>query len=232
MLPWLPQQASTYAPEIDSLLYLILWITGIAFVLVQALLVVFLVLYRGRPGRRAYYTHGSATLEVIWTLVPSMILVFLAFISKASWDRIKVEMPLDAPVQVRVTGKQFNWEILYPGPDRRFDTADDLMLDNELHVPVDQEVLVLLHSKDVIHSFFVPDLRLKQDAVPGREIKAWFEATKTGVFEIPCAELCGFGHSGMKGLLTVHAPDDYERWQAEKWPPPAGADPTPADPGA
>jgi cytochrome c oxidase subunit 2 len=117
-----------------------------------------------------------------------------------------------------VTAKQFNWEMLYPGPDGQFGTADDLLLDNELHVPVNKVVRVTLKSKDVIHSFFLPHVRLKQDAVPGREIEAWFEATKLGRYEIPCAELCGFGHSGMKGWLTVHPPDEYQKWVKQRWP--------------
>jgi len=117
-----------------------------------------------------------------------------------------------------VTAKQFNWEIVYPGPDGKFDTADDLQVDNELHVPVNRAVHVFLASKDVIHSFFLPQLRLKQDAVPGRVIQAWFQATKTGRYEIPCAELCGFGHSGMLGHLTVYSPEEYGKWVKEKWP--------------
>jgi cytochrome c oxidase subunit 2 len=117
-----------------------------------------------------------------------------------------------------VTAKQFNWEILYPGPDGKFGTEDDRLLDNELHVPVGKPVRVVLKSKDVLHSFFLPTLRLKQDIVPGRAIDAWFEAVKPGRYELPCAELCGFGHSGMKGWLHVHTPDDYEMWTKEQWP--------------
>ena len=85
-------------------------------------------------------------------------------------------------------------------------------------MPVVKPVHVILKSKDVIHSFFLPNLRLKQDTVPGRDIVAWFEATKPGQYEMPCAELCGFGHSGMKGWLYVHTPEDYAKWAKEKWP--------------
>ena len=90
-------------------------------------------------------------------------------------------------------------------------------------MPVNTVVHVHLKSKDVIHSFFVPVLRLKQDALPGREIKAWFEATKAGQYEIPCAELCGFGHSGMLGQLIVHEPEDYQNWVQQTWPAPESA---------
>jgi cytochrome c oxidase subunit 2 len=110
--------------------------------------------------------------------------------------------------------------MLYPGPDGKFGTQDDLELENMLHVPVDKVVRVILTSKDVIHSFFVPVLRLKQDTLPGRKIDAWFEATKPGTYEIPCAELCGFGHSGMLGYLIVHTNEDYEAWVQENWPKP------------
>ena len=102
---------------------------------------------------------------------------------------------------VRAVAKQFQWDFQYPGPDGQFDTADDKVILHELHVPADKVVVVLLRGKDVIHSFFIPVFRLKQDALPGREIRAWFQATKTGKWEIPCAELCGPGHSGMKGIV-------------------------------
>ena len=87
-----------------------------------------------------------------------------------------------------------------------------------VHVPVNKVVRVILTSKDVIHSFFIPAMRLKQDAVPGREITVWFQSTKTGRYEIPCAELCGFGHSGMLGYLYVHSSEEYENWLNENWP--------------
>ena len=116
-----------------------------------------------------------------------------------------------------MTGKQFNWEVVYAGPDGKFDTADDRTFDNEIHVPVGKPVRLELRSKDVIHSFFLPNLRLKQDVVPGRVIDAWFEATKTGKYELPCAMLCGFGHSGMKGYLFVETPEAFDQWRSEQW---------------
>ena len=119
---------------------------------------------------------------------------------------------------IRVTAKQFNWEIRYPGPDGQFDTADDKQVDNEIHVPVGKPIRVILKSKDVIHSLFLPNLRFKQDAVPGREITAWFQANKPGKYEIPCAELCGFGHSGMKGWLYALSAEDYRIGSSEQWP--------------
>jgi cytochrome c oxidase subunit 2 len=154
---------------------------------------------------------------VIWTIVPAIILIVLFMLSQSLWWSIKGSVPA-TDFQVQVTAKQFNWVFTYPGPDGVFGTADDLTLENELHVPVNKIVRVSLRAEDVIHSFFLPNLRLKQDAVPGREIPAWFEATQTGRYEIPCAELCGFGHSGMLGYLTVHSVVDYQQWVKQRWP--------------
>ena len=211
---WLPENVSTYGRDIDWLFHLIYWITGITFVLVFATMLVFLVMYRDRPGRRARYTHGSTPLEIAWTVVPAIILVVLTFLSLPAWSKIKMTMP-QTDFVVQVTGKQFNWQVAYPGPDGKFGTADDKTLLDEMHVPVNKAIRVNLKSQDVIHSFFVPQFRIKQDAVPGREIGAWFEVTKPGKYEWPCAELCGFGHSGMKGWVYVHSPADYAKWAAE-----------------
>jgi cytochrome c oxidase subunit II len=218
MLNWLPENISTFGPKIDRLFYIIYYITSATFILVTVLMVAFLILYRYREGRRATYTHGNTTLEIAWTIAPALILVFLGLSSKGIWDEVKENTP-PGDVQVMITGKQFNWEITYPGPDGKFETADDVQIDNDLHVPVNKVVRIALGSKDVIHSFFVPQLRLKQDALPGRRIPVWFQATKPGKYEIPCAELCGFGHSGMKGQLIVHDAAGYEAWKNEQWPP-------------
>jgi cytochrome c oxidase subunit 2 len=213
----LPEGLSTFANDIDTVYYVIYYITGAVFILVTALLVWFLIKYRSQPGRRAVYSHGSTTLELVWTIIPAMVFITIFLISQSTWARIKVFAPA-SDMEVRVTAKQFGWEFLYPGPDRKFDTTDDKMFEGELHVPVDTVVRVYLRGNDVIHSFFIPVMRLKQDAVPGREIIAWFEPVKAGRYEIPCAELCGVGHSGMKGWLTVHAAGEYEQWVQTQWP--------------
>ena len=210
---WLPENVSTYGADIDWLFHLIYWITGLTAILVFGAMAVFLVMYRDRPGRKARYTHGSTPLEIAWTIVPALILVILTFLSLPAWSRIKMQVPPSNFV-VRVTAKQFNWEVTYPGADGKFDTEDDKTFDNEMHVPVNTVVIVKLRSRDVIHSFFVPQFRMKQDAVPGREITQWFQVTKPGKYENPCAELCGFGHSGMKGWIYVHTPDEYQTWAA------------------
>jgi cytochrome c oxidase subunit 2 len=217
MLSWLPENVSTFGRDVDFLFYLIYYITGAVFVLVTVAMIAFLVMYRRRQGRRAIYSHGNTALEIIWTVVPAVILLVLTFMSQATWARIKGHVP-PGDIDVQVTGKQFNWEIVYPGPDGKFGTPDDLAAENELHVPVGKVVRVHLLSKDVIHSFYLPNFRLRQDIVPGREILAWFEATKPGKYEMPCSQLCGFGHSGMKGWLYVDTPEDYAKWLKEKWP--------------
>ncbi|MGH7391379.1 MAG: cytochrome c oxidase subunit II [Candidatus Rokuibacteriota bacterium] len=211
---WLPENVSTYGQDIDWLFLLIYWITGVTFVVVTVAFLGFLVVYRDRPGRRARFTHGSTPLEIVWTVVPSLILVVLTFLSAPAWSRIKMSVP-PTDFVVEVTAKQFNWQVTYPGPDGKFGTADDKTLLDEMHVPVGKVVRVNLKSQDVIHSFFIPNARFKQDAVPGREIAEWFEITKPGKYEVPCAELCGFGHSGMKAWLYAHTAEDYARWAAE-----------------
>jgi len=203
---WLPENVSTYGQEIDWLFHLIYYVTGATFVLVFVTMLVFIVIYRDRPGRTARYTHGSTPLEIAWTIVPAVILVILTFLSVPAWSRIKMHVP-PTDFDVFVTAKQFNWQVTYPGTDQVF-------LD-EMHVPVNRVVRVHLRSQDVIHSFFVPQFRMKQDAVPGREIVQWFEVTKTGKYELPCAELCGFGHSGMRGWIYVHTAAEYAKWAAE-----------------
>ena len=211
---WLPENVSTYGGEIDWLFHLIYWITGGTAVIVFTAFIAFIVIYRDRPGRQARYTHGNTPLEIAWTIVPALILVVLTFLSVPAWSRIKMQMP-PTDIVIQVTAKQFNWQFTYPGPDGKFGTADDKTMLDEMHVPTGKPVRVNLRSQDVIHSFFVPQFRMKQDAVPGREIAQWFEVTKPGKYELPCAELCGFGHSGMKAWVYVHTPEEYAKWLAE-----------------
>jgi len=107
--------------------------------------------------------------------------------------------------------------VTYPGPDGKNGTSDDFTVRNQLHVTVNEPVAVELSSEDVIHSFFVPEWRLKQDAVPGREINVWFKAIKPGRYELPCAELCGPGHSGMVNWVNVLSDADYQKWVQKVW---------------
>jgi cytochrome c oxidase subunit II len=211
----LPEEASTYAGRIDAVFRLIMWITGIIFVIVEFLLVYFVWRYRHREGRRAHYTHGNNRVEVIWTIVPAVICVMLALLSRRIWTDIKERMPTDG-VQVQVTGEQFAWNFRYAGADGKFDTPDDILTLNQLHFPVGKPIVATLTSKDVIHSFFLPEFRVKQDAVPGMKTRIWFEAVRVGQWEIACAELCGLGHFRMKGFVTVDTPEDFQKWLAEQ----------------
>ncbi len=221
MLRWLPENVSTFGQGVDDLFHLIYWITLVVFVAVIATMIVFLVKYRYQAGRKAEYIEGSTKLEIVWTAATTVIVFGLAMLSFPQWSKIKFpsEFPTNPDVVVQVKGKQFNWYMLYPGPDGEFGSEDDVELENQLHVPVNKVVHIRLTSEDVIHSFFVPQLRLKQDALPQRFINVWFEATKPGTYEIPCAELCGFGHSGMLGYLTVHTDEDYANWVNQRWSP-------------
>jgi len=211
---WLPENVTSYGQDIDWLFHLIYAITGVTFILVTVALLAFVVIYRDRPGRRARYTHGNTTLEIVWTVVPALILVVLTFLSVPAWSKIKMTMPA-TDVVIQVTAKQFNWQVTYPGPDGKFGTDDDKTFLDEMHVPIGKPVRINLKSQDVIHSFFVPQFRIKQDAVPGREIGVWFDVMKPGKYEWPCAELCGFGNSGMRGWVYAHSAEDYAKWMAE-----------------
>jgi cytochrome c oxidase subunit II len=182
-------------------------------------MVLFVVKYRDRnDGRRATYSHGNTTLEIIWTVIPAAIFITLSFMSVNTWAKIKRNAPA-SDFEIAVAAKQFNWEVSYAGPDGKLGSDDDVKFDNDIHVPINKVVRVQLSSKDVIHSFFLPNFRLKQDAVPGRTILVWFEAAKLGKYELPCAELCGFGHSGMKGWLYVQTPEEYKKWADENLAP-------------
>ncbi len=147
---WLPLKASTFAGEIDGLFTAVLIITGIAFVVVEVGLVWFSLKYRNRPGRTAYYTHGSNKAEIIWTAIPAVTVVALGLISNHYWKQIKGRdsVPPDS-YPIGVHAKQFEWQYTYPGPDGQLGTADDYTIRNQLHVPVNRDVVVILTSEDV-----------------------------------------------------------------------------------
>ncbi len=210
---WLPEAITTTAPAIDRLFYIILAITGAAFFLVQGCLLVFLIRSRRQPGRAAHYTHGNSLIEIIWTVIPALILVWLAVYNQNVWSQVRGTPP-PADLEVEVLAEQFAWNFRYAGADGLFDTEDDVTTINQLHIPVHQTILFHVKSKDVIHSFFVPQFRVKQDAVPGITSRLWVSATKTGNFEVACAELCGLQHYRMRGYLTVESPDAFQTWLA------------------
>jgi cytochrome c oxidase subunit 2 len=210
----LPDDVSTHGHKIDNLFNIILWITGAVFVLVEATLIALLIKYRKREGRKATYTHGSAKVEIVWTAVPAAVILFLALLSRGLWAELKQDVP-DGAMNVKVVAEQFVWNIIYPGSDAMLDTADDVTSINQMHIPIGEPVVVTLTSKDVIHSFFLPEFRLKQDAVPGMASQVWLEATREGTYDIVCAELCGLGHYRMRGFLTVDSPEEFQSWLQE-----------------
>lgn len=213
----LPPMLSVHGFDIDRLFWIILVITGIAFVLVEAGILWFSVRYRRRDGNRALYTHGSKRLEILWTAVPAITLVFLGIYSGTIWADIRSpsSVPDDA-LTLDVTARQFEWNVTYPGADRVPGNEDDFTIRNQFHIPAGEPVVVRLQSEDVIHSFFIPEFRVKQDAVPGMTVPVWFEATEPGDYQIACAELCGLGHYRMRARVTVHAPEAYGEWYAER----------------
>ena len=176
----LPQVESSFGQLADHLYYVILWITGIAFIATQ--LALFWSLFKfGKGGnQKAIYTHGSTKLEILWTVIPAVILLFLALYQMPAW--VQIRYPTSRPKKdaiARVVARQFEWRMVYPGADGKYDTPDDVHIANELHIPMNQDVVIDLVSMDVLHSFFLPHLRIKQDAVPGLRIPVWFDCKKS-----------------------------------------------------
>ena len=230
---WFPKDAQgsdmAYSPigqRIDQLFYLILIITTITFIGTQVGLGY--VLFRGAGGRdenNAWYSHGSHNLEVIWTIVPAGILLFIALYQMDTWAdyRVKSTYPKESLLNpiAEVTARQFEWRIRYPDPSRKFRSEaevrdwlenpkpDDLYSVNDLHVKSNQPVVIHLRSGDVQHSFFAPRLRVKQDAVPGLVIPVLFEVSKAGEYELVCAELCGWGHYKMGARIQAETEADF-----------------------
>jgi cytochrome c oxidase subunit 2 len=215
-----PHVISAFGREIDSLFLIILVITGIVFIGTQIVFV--WASYRfaderdaqGRPVRQAQYFHGSQRLEVIWTIIPAAILVFIALYQMGTWASIKFRSAAPrVPALAEITARQFQWVIRYPGPDGKLNTRDDLFTENDLHFVKNHQVLIYLKSSDVLHSFYLPILRIKQDAVPGMTIPVWFDSDTAGQFELVCAELCGWGHYKMRGRVTIHENEaEFQKW--------------------
>jgi cytochrome c oxidase subunit 2 len=211
-----PEDVSAAGFVVDKLFYLALFLIGAAFLLVAASLVYFLVRYRARAGRKAYYTHGNSLKASGLTAALALTVFFAIDVNLAYHDHFAWETLWSRPtdpqtaLRVEIMAEQFVWNIRYPGPDGKFGTADDVTTINQLYVPVDRPVLVALKSKDVIHSFFLPNFRIKQDALPGLATYASFKAKKSGTYDIACAEHCGLGHYRMRGNLIVEPEKEFE----------------------
>jgi cytochrome c oxidase subunit II len=198
----MPEQASTVAGEVDAL-YATLWTITVFFtVLIATLIIFFAIKYRRRgDGAVPPRIEGSTRLEVAWTVFPGVI-----GLGVFTWGAVMyfalAKPPADA-LEIWVVGKQWMWKLQHPGGQREI---------NELHVPADQPVRLNMISEDVIHSFFIPDFRIKQDVLPGRYTTLWFTATRPGRYRLYCAEYCGTWHSKMSGWVVVQKPADYQSW--------------------
>ncbi|MEI8256413.1 MAG: cytochrome c oxidase subunit II [Deltaproteobacteria bacterium] len=200
----MPGQWSTVAPTVDWMFYFIYWLSVVMFVGIVATAMYFVVKYRRRPGVKAEPTGHNNTLEIGWTVAPVVFLVFLFHFGFKGWMELRVP-PGDALV-IRVRAKKWLWDFEYP---------NGMHSVTDLHVPVHRAVRVVLSSDDVLHSFFVPAFRIKQDAVPGYYQTAWFEAVHTGRVDLFCAEYCGTGHSAMHGNVIIQTQAAFDRFLAE-----------------
>ena len=228
---WLPVNANQYGGIIDSLFMFILGLTGVIFIATGIILFWFMWKYdKSRNAEPVKYSHGSHALEVVWSILPAAVLLFIAIFQMDAWAGAKMLRPLASagedgiagtpddvfqPASVRVTGRQFEWRIQYAGEDNVLGTADDVHTVNTLFLPVDEEAVISATSMDVLHSFFLPNMRVKQDLVPGMEQTIWFRPVKTGVYDLVCAELCGWGHYKMRGRLIVGTREEYQQWLSE-----------------
>jgi cytochrome c oxidase subunit 2 len=193
----------------------------IAFTLVAAALVTFSLKYRARPGHKAAYDHGTSRQSFVGTAVLAALVFVLIDMNlvRVSQNDIREYLynwPTSADVvKIEVMPQQWAWNIRYAGPDGVFNTADDVVTLNEMRIPVGHPVMLNLKAKDVIHSFYIPNFRIKHDANPGTVTRMWFQAAKTGQFEIACSQMCGWAHYKMKGDLTVLSDTDFQRWMKE-----------------
>lgn len=204
-LPLFPDQASTIAPEVDHLLYFLLAVSIFFTLLIFGAIFYFAIKYRRRSDTHIpeVEQHTGWTLEIVWSVIPfGLTMVMFGWGASIFFRESR---PPDDAMQIYVTGKQWMWKLQHMEGQREI---------NELHIPVGRPVKLVMTSEDVIHSFFVPDFRTKQDVVPGRYTTTWFTATKPGKFHLFCAEYCGTKHSGMIGWVYAMEPQEYQHWLA------------------
>ncbi|MGD1021305.1 MAG: cytochrome c oxidase subunit II [Candidatus Sulfotelmatobacter sp.] len=238
---WLPVGAAEAAHFIDGQLALTFVLMGIVFLAAQLSLGYIVWRYQQKPSSPpVLYSHGNTKLEIIWTVLTTILFVGLNLMGSSVWASQRFDPAGAGAVQVEVTGMQFAWYFRYPGPDGKYGATSPKLMDpsaggeaavglntsdpaakddvvtGTMYLPVDREVDVSLRAVDVIHSFFVPSLRFKQDAVPGLNIHMHFKPTAIGDYEIACAELCGLGHYKMHGMVHVVSQEDFDKWLAAR----------------
>lgn len=208
---WLgfPPEASSYAGQVDNLF---LGLLGLSLLLVVGLLGVllfFCIRYReGSRVPRSTQKIDSVPIEITWMVVP--LIIFLIIFVLAGKEYGYMYSPPDQGLEVDVVGKQWMWKIQHEDGQREI---------NQLHIPIDQDIIVTLTSEDVVHSFYIPAFRIKHDAVPGSYARFWFRAVKAGTYPLFCAQYCGMNHSQMIGEIIAMEPKDYADWEARGRPP-------------
>lgn len=199
---WLPEGASTLSPEVDSLFYFVTWASAILFIGVMAAMVYLAFRFKRRhAGEVPGPVEPSKIIEISWIVVPT-ILVLIVF----NWGfKVFIKQGVAPPesYEIQVRGSQWKWDFEYP---------DGTVTTGELHVPVDRPVRLMMSSADVLHSFFVPEFRVKQDVLPDRYSSVWFTATRQDTFTVYCTEYCGTAHSGMLATLVVESQGEFEEW--------------------
>ena len=216
-LPLFPQQASAQAAQVDAVYFFMVAVTAFFSLLIAILVVVFAVKYRRRSDDEiGDPIHGSLPLELLWTFVPfGIVMIMFGWGAKVFFDLYR---PPAGAMEIFVVGKQWMWKVQHMDGQREI---------NELHVPVGRPVKLIMGSEDVLHSYFIPEFRVKSDVVPGRYTTMWFQATKAGRYHLFCAEYCGTKHSGMVGSVIAMEPADFQAWlgggRAEDSPVAAGA---------
>ena len=221
---WYPENFSEQGKTIDFLSDGAHVLCGIILIGTGLVLAWSLWSYRENRNGKAHHIHHHRGLEISWSLIPASILIILALYQYQSWEENRLHRPtmqvdgvnVTTPPLAKIYAKRFGWEMHYPGPDEKLETADDILLENLLVVPSGRDIVLQLESYDVIHSFFVPRLRLKHDILPSKTQFTWFRATKEGELGIFCAELCGWGHSSMEGTLRIVTPAEFDQWLVDQ----------------
>ena len=215
-------QASTFAADIDFVINLIAVLVGFWFFLTSGVFFWLLFRFRRRDGVPSEYITGEEKEHKRFISIPHYLImvcdIFIIVAAIQVWVNVKQDLPENPHAEIRVIGQQWAWSFVHPGPDGQLDTADDIATVDELRVEVNQPYVFHLESRDVLHNFSVPVFRLKQDVIPGRVITGWFEATKTGTYDIQCAEICGIGHGLMPGRIVIESAADHAAWMAGKAP--------------